>query len=190
MKYYIEISLLPSIDISLGFLWEKMFSRIHMELVKIKGPDEKVQIGLGFPNYQSQIFPLGDKLRIFALSLADLKEFNPKFEGLKDYIHLSEIRDVPEKVNNFSRFERIQLKTNSERLARRDVKRLNITYEQAIDKYKNYKKKLTKTPFINMQSQSTGKKFCLFIKKQKCLSPVYEKFGTYGLSKTSTVPEF
>jgi CRISPR-associated endonuclease Csy4 len=190
MKYYIEISLLPSINISLGFLWEKMFSRIHMELVKIKGLDEKVQIGLGFPKYQSKDFPLGDKLRIFALSLSDLREFNPKFDGLEDYIHFSEIRDVPKKVNNFSRFERIQFKTSGERLARRDIKRLNISYEQAINKYKNYKERLAKTPFINIQSQSTGKRFCLFIKKQKCSFPVYKKFGTYGLSKTSTVPEF
>jgi len=192
MEYYVEITLIPSSDISLNFLWKKLFQLIHLKLVEIKAMDKKIPIGIGFPGYQSDGLPLGNKLRLFAPSMDDLKRLNLNsgLSGFKGYVSLTEIEKVPDKIERYSCFNRVQRKTNKERLARRRAKRLKISYEQALKDFKDFKKKLIKVPFINMQSQSTGENFHFFIQRHEFTTPINEGFGSYGLSKRSTVPEF
>lgn len=192
MNMYREITLMPQPDIALNFLWEKVFQQIHLGLVEMQDSNGNVPIGIGLPEYLTEHGPLGRKLRLFAVS----KELFTAFDAdawlnrLSDYIHLTEIRDVPENIRTYSRFIRQQPKTNIERIARRKAKRHNISVEQAIMELGGFEDKQVKTPFINMQSLSTGKRFRLFILKEVCGTPVYEGFSTYGLSPVSTVPEF
>jgi len=46
------------------------------------------------------------------------------------------------------------------------------------------------TPFIRLQSLSNGKTFCLWIKKTVVAEPAGSSFNSYGLSASTTVPEF
>lgn len=66
MNAYQEITLLPSADINLNFLWEKAYQRIHLRLVETKMPDGLSPIGLAFPEYNAEKCQLGAKLRIFS----------------------------------------------------------------------------------------------------------------------------
>lgn len=192
MKYYREITMLPSADIELNFLWAKVFQQIHLGFVEIKDSNGIVPLGISLPEYHSEYGPLGRKLRIFSISKENIEEFDAdiRLKRLSDYVHLTGVRDVPGRIKSFCRFKRQQPKTNVERLARRKAKRKGISIEQAISELKDFEDKQVDTPFINMQSLSKKKRFRLFILKEVCDTPVYEGFSTYGLSPVSTVPEF
>jgi CRISPR-associated endonuclease Csy4 len=192
MKYYRDITLLPSADIALNFLWEKVFQQIHLGFVEMKDSNGNVPVGISLPEYCSDYGPLGRKLRLFAVSKEVFTAFDAdtRLKRLADYVHLTGVRDVPENIRNFSRFKRQQPKTNVERFARRRAKRKGISIEQAMSELTNFKDKQVETPFINMQSLSRKERFRLFILKEVCDTPAYEGFSTYGLSPVSTVPDF
>jgi CRISPR-associated endonuclease Csy4 len=192
MKYYRDITLLPSADIALNFLWEKVYQQIHLGLVEIKDSNGNVPIGISIPEYFSEHGPLGRKLRLFAISKEVFAAFDAdtRLKRLADYVHLTGVRDVPANIRSFSRFRRQQTKTNVERLARRKAKRHNISIEQALLELDSFEDRLVKSPFVNIQSQSTGQRFRLFIEKELCDTQVSEGYNVYGLSRVSTVPEF
>jgi len=194
MKYYREITILPTADITLHFLWGKVFQQIHLGFAEMQDSTGKVPLGIGLPEYFSEYGPLGRKLRIFSLSKEIIKEFDAdtRLKRLSDYVHLTEIRDVPEKNKLFCCFKRQQPKTNIERFARRRAKKKGINIEDALLelKQKDFKDNIVETPYINMQSLSSNKRFRLFILKEICDSPAYDGFSTYGLSHISTVPDF
>ena len=52
MKNYIEITLLPSAEITLSFLWEKLYQQLHLALVEIQDSDKSVSVGVSFPKYR------------------------------------------------------------------------------------------------------------------------------------------
>jgi len=194
LKAYREIILRPQPEISLGFLWAKVYQQIHIGLVEMQDSNGIVPLGIGFPEYFSEYGPLGRKLRLFSLSKEIIEEFDAdtRLKRLSDYVHLTGIRDIPEKNKFFCRFKRQQPKTNIERFARRRAKKKGINIEDALLelKQKDFKDNIVETPYINMQSLSSNKRFRLFILKEICDSPAYDGFSTYGLSHISTVPDF
>ena len=220
MKYYVEIELLKDTEITLGFMWKKLYTQIHLALVdllneedrallglsdsiktyKTEDLENKTSIGVAFPNYQKSKFPLGEKLRLFAKTKEELEQLNLAhwLNRLIDYVTLSEIQKVPTDVDKFVSFNRKRFKSNSEirRLAKRYAKRENIAYEEALKKFveteEGYEnaKKENKLPFVNMQSLSSNQELKLFIEKKERDNPKDGFFSTYGLSHESTVPSF
>ena len=191
MKHYQEITLIPGADISIYFLWSKVYQQVHLALVE-KMDNEKSSIGVAFPEYRDNIF-LGSKLRVFAESENELTQLdmNKWLSRLSDYVHITSIRPIPKDVNAYAIFSRFQPgNLNKERLARRRVKRHNETYEQAIKHYIGMHPKKIREPFIRLKSLSNGHEHCIFIKKASAEVPVNEGFSSYGLSKISTVPDF
>lgn len=192
MKYYQEITLLPNAEVPVDFLLEKAYHHTHLRLVEMQDFKGYATIGIGFPEYKVG-YPLGRKLRLFAMSRDVLVKFNVKvvLERLSDYVQITEIQNVPENVKGYCCFMRQQTKNNIDRLSRRRAKRHNISIEQAILELDNFSDVLIRTPFIFINSQSTNKRFKLFVKKEIADVPKYEGgFSTYGLSPISTVPEF
>lgn len=192
MNFYIEITLLPGVDIGLYFLWEKVFQQIHKGLVNMKGSDNKVPVGLSFPEYVAERNQLGAKVRLFAKEKKILDELNPKklLSSYLDYVHLTRSRSVPDDVSSYARYYRQQPKSSVERIARRKARREGISKNEALKLLHPFKEQRVKTPYINMHSISSEHRFRLFIHKQESQSPVNEKFSCYGLSANSTVPEF
>lgn len=207
MKNYIEINLLDEAKINGFDLWSHLLTQIHLALASIKEIEngkEKSPIGISFPEYQmgKKFGILGSKLRLFALDEITLQKLDAQkwLSRLSDYIHISNIREVPQKVNSHAIFSRHQPKVNKERLVRRYSKRHNVSYEEALKHYESMKEKQIGLPFIRLKSLSGGENFCLWIKKTAIDQPNYQKFTTYGLSnydkkkedekKYSTVPEF
>ena len=56
MKFYQDTTLLPDSDITLGFLWQKVYQQVHIALVEQKEHPLYCSIGIGFPAYGSRGF--------------------------------------------------------------------------------------------------------------------------------------
>ena len=208
MKNYIEISLLDSAKINSFILWQKLFTQIHLGLVAIQDAQKKSPIGISFPEYHigSKFGCLGSKLRLFAKNEAILQEFDAEkqFSRLFDYVHLTSVSQVPEKLDGYAIYSRYQPKLNGLSLLKRHqnrqekwqeiIKNPNSSQQEIlqakenINKSKerkiNYEKEnKIKEPFIRLKSLSNnGREFCLFIKKTEAKQSNCQKFTTYGLS--------
>ncbi len=193
MKFYIEITLLPNVEIPINFLWEKVYQQIHLALVGIQDAKGKVKIGASFPEYDSDRHQLGSKLRLLALSQKDLEglTIHKWLSRLTDYVHITSIREVPENSAGYAFFKRIQTKSSNARLARRKAKRGGMSYEQALLVLNKHKEQISKAPYIHIKSLSSDKRYRLMIAcveaKQRGNT---ESFSTYGLSSKSSVPIF
>lgn len=193
MKCYIEITLLPSADITSYFLWEKVYQQLHLALVEVQDSDKKVQIGVAFPEYDDDRNQLGSKLRLFAPSNEILESLNITkwLSRLADYVHITKIREVPETVKEYVCFKRVQLKSNSISLARRKAKRKGISVEQAMACFGGREESYSKAPFIQVKSLSSGQRYRLMIARTDASdSQILGRFSSYGLSSKSSVPIF
>lgn len=198
MKFYQEITLLPDTEIPLYFIWQKVYQQLHIALVENKDNDDNSKIALSFPKYNETKTHLGDKLRIFAETEEQLDQFNSSqwLERFSDYTHVTSIRPVPKKVKGHACFYRERVKSNILRLARRRAKWKNETLEEALKVIKPpEKKQKTDLPFIWVNSQTSGKKFRLFINQTVSENAVEGQFTCYGLGRKSdercaTVPWF
>jgi len=194
MNYYVDIKLFTDTEITLGFVWKKLYAQIHLALVEVRDENNLVSVGLSFPKYKESKFPLGNELRIFSHSKEKLEklDLNCWLERLLDYVSISEIQEVPTDINEYVSFGRKQFKVNAERLARRQAKRKGISFEEALKNYENFdeEKKKTKLPFVNIKSLSSDREMKIFIHKTKKEESKQGMFSTYGLSNEATVPWF
>lgn len=192
MTYYQEISLLPKARIGLYDFWQKLFQQIHLALAENKNAEGASRVGVSFPEHNAEEFLLGTKLRLFAESeqLLEQMQCEKWLNRLSDYVHVSSIKLVPEKVVGHACFKHIKLKGNKEKLARRRAKRKGETLQQALSHFADYEEPQSKLPFINMASQTNGQHFRLFIERQAKEEPQAGSFSCYGLSNTTTVPLF
>ena len=191
MKFYQDITLLPDSEIGIGFLWQKVFTQVHLSLVEAAKRNAKH--GVAFPGYGEKLFPLGNKVRVFSETERQLEaiELSRWLNRLADYCHISSFKLVPEECG-YACYRRKQFKSNPERLARRRAKRKGESYEQALAHYSDFKGQDTKLPFIRLKSLSGGGKddFSLYIAKESMPSAVGGGFNCYGLSDGATVPDF
>jgi CRISPR-associated endonuclease Csy4 len=191
MQCYLEITLLPNEEIPLYFLWEKVYQQLHLAFVAIKDESGKMAVGVSFPHYDEENHQLGKKLRLFAETEELLQRFDADkwLDALSDYVHLTRIKPVPEKIEKHGCFYRIQLKSQVNR-AQRKSRRKNISVEKALHDYDAYVEQRTKAPFINLKSASSRESFKLFIGYVEQVETSEKGFSCYGLSRQSTVPIF
>jgi CRISPR-associated endonuclease Csy4 len=207
MKFYIEMTLLPSADIGINFLWAKLYQQIHLALVEMSDGKGVVPIGVSFSQYDADKYWFGDKLRFFAEAKPDLEKLNIKkwLDRLFDYVHITQIREVPDNIKSHVIYKRRQSNRSFSKLKRtikRKAEREGVDMEEAgkrlIANLADGEGKksavddvlLLKFPFIEMKSFSSDKYFKLFIAKEIASREVLGTFNCYGLSCNSTVPEF
>ena len=199
MKHYIEITLLPNPEVGLFFLWTKVLTQVHIALVERQDQTGRVPIGVSFPEYihREKHAMLGSKLRLFAASEAILNQMDVQkhLDRLHDYVHITSVRNVPEQVKNYAIYQRVHLKTNAQRLARRYAKRHQISIEQALMHYAGYKDDESALPYIQLKSLSNGQNFRLIIAKKSVTQPQelnmsFNSFGLSGMELGTPVPEF
>ena len=199
MKYYVEVTLLPNPDITLYFLWEKLYQQVHIALVEMKEKDEKSDIGVSFPEYKDKY--LGTKLRFFTSEKTKLITLNLAkwLSRLLDYVHITSIKNVPSKVGSYVNFYRINRRKSNIEKAKNTAERGKYSFEKALEKLEGRSEILSTAPFIRMISLSSelkssgGKhRFKLVVGKKEALSdePNKKQFNSYGLSATSSVPNF
>ncbi len=192
MKFHLEVTLLPGQDISLGFLWEKVFRQVHLAIVEKLDKDGHSKVGISFPEYDYKKKQIGRKLRLFADNNEALRELNITqwLSNMSEYSHITSIRPVPDKISSYAFYKRQRVKSSLERLVRRKAKRGKMSEEEARKQLGDFKEKHSDAPFINVKSFGTGQRFKLFIVKQETDSLTGKAFGSYGFGLNSSVPEF
>lgn len=199
MKHYIDITLLPSDDIGVHFLWSKVMMQVHLALVEIKDADNKTPIAVSFPDYRDpksgQTGFLGRKLRLFASECGDFDklDISKKLKRLEDYVHIKGLKDVPSDVTEFESFGRRDSPGSPAKLIRRRMKRKNETHEQASKYYENYTMNgdVKSLPYVKMNSLSEQKYFPLTItRKSNSMKNSETLFSTYGLNLKASLPKF
>ena len=192
LKAYLDITLHRNADISQYFVLQKVFQQLHLGFVEIQDGNGVMPIGLSFPEYLFK--GLGSKLRLLSVDENILEKFNAKqrLARFSDYVHLTSIRAVPAQASSYAIYQRQQPKSSSayRRLVRRMSEREGITIAEATARITNFKEQQVDTPYINVCSTSSGQRFRLFIVKKTAEVSAYSGFNSYGLSHTSTVPEF
>ena len=54
MEYYQEITLLPCAEVSLAFLWTKVFTQLHIAFADEKNKSGHVPYAISFPEYEEK----------------------------------------------------------------------------------------------------------------------------------------
>ena len=197
MTYYIELTLIDNPDFSSFELWSKVYTQLHIAFAEQADEQGKIAYGVSFPKYrliqQKKLGYLGDKIRIFADSVEALEQLNLThwLARLQDYVHILSARKVPEdKVNGYATYFKVNPKLTVEQRVIHQAKRRGISIEEAQQHFKALDLTETFEPYINMKSQTNDMNFRLIIGKKRVDEANIGKFGSYGLSRTSTVPEF
>lgn len=220
MRFYQEITLIKTPDISPYFVWSKLYTQVHLALVEQQNPDKTVSIGVSFPAYHyvenedGGYGTLGDKLRVFANSEQELERLNLQkwLNRLADYVHIKSIQPVPENATSYLVVKRYRAVTNMERITRRFMRRESkrtgreISFEEAKalqnqrfakdgvsskEAERHYQNpKVKDFPFVKLKSESTQKEFSLQIEQVEAEQFCQGTFSTYGLSARSTVPHW
>ena len=195
MKYYIELDLKNTPDITLYALWGKVYTQIHLALTELQAALGTGKVGVAFPEYRFdaavQMGRLGSKLRVFADDAAVLQQLNlaQHLRRYADYVQLSAVAAVPAE-HGLACYARVQVKSGAERATRRLIKRhpeLDYATELARLQALSVHSVL---PFIQLNSLSSKQTFRLFIAKTAALTAQTGDFGSYGLSNSATVPDF
>lgn len=196
MKFYQEITLIPQADISPYAVWSKLYTQLHLAFVEQKDAQDKTIYGVSFPQYRTladkKIAYLGYKLRVFALTEQALSALNLNkwLERLVDYIHISSIRSVPNDIKGYANYYRATPKMTLDERITHQAKRHGVPYHKAAERFEGYKEQSLVYPHIQLTSQTNHQSYPLYIGKQTAEVLTDGRFGTYGLSRTSSVPEF
>lgn len=197
MLYYLEITLLEQKEIPLHLIWSKLYTQLHLAFAEQADEQGKIVYGVSFPKYrllqQKKLGYLGDKIRIFADSITALEQLNLNYwlARLQDYVHILSAREVPQdRIESYATYFKVNPKLTIEQRIVHQANRRGISVEEAQEHFKALDLTETFEPYINMKSQTNDMNFRLIIGKKRTDAANIGNFGSYGLSRTSTVPEF
>jgi CRISPR-associated endonuclease Csy4 len=187
MHYYIDIHLRPDPDFSPHQLMAALFAKLHRWLART----QSTRIAVSFPGYQTAPSTLGQTLRLIgpATELDKLMADN-WLKGMHDHIEVQPQAAVPADAAQRS-LRRVQAKSSPERLRRRQMRRHQLSAEQALAQIPDVCAETLKLPFLTVASTSTGQRFQLFLRLGLPTNDAQTgDFNSYGLSGTATVPWF
>ncbi|AUR91494.1 CRISPR-associated protein [Vibrio phage 1.161.O._10N.261.48.C5] len=162
--YKIDITVVEE-DLGVNFLMAKVFAKLHTL-------QQKHTFAVSFKNHTKK--GVGNVVSVVASEdvLAEMK-VKRVLQGLDEYLHISK----PKIASDVTYFKRVNSDKGVERLKRRCIKRKGVTHEVADEMYKDYKQKHCKSPYLIVDSSSTGQKFSLFV--EPCADT--GKYNNYGL---------
>lgn len=202
MNHYVDIRLQPDADFAPAMLMAALFTKLHKALVV--GAHQN--IGASFPQVQEAAntaaakpsrtgahppYRLGLVMRLHgsAAALTALMA-SDWLRGMRDHVLCGPVQAVPTQ-HGYRTVNRVQAKSNPERLRRRQMRRHGFTAEQAHARIPDSATEMLDLPFLTVRSQSTGQTFRLFIRQGPIQpEPVQGTFGAYGLSPVTTIPWF
>lgn len=202
MDHYVDIRIQPDAEFAPAMLMAALFTKLHKALAVMDRQD----IGVSFPSVQETAdttaarpsrtgahppYRLGLVLRLHgtAVALGALLATD-WLRGMRDHVLCSPAQAVPAHASHRV-VNRVQAKSNPERLRRRQMRRHGLTVEQAQERIPDGAAEMLDLPFLTLRSQSTGQTFRLFI-RHGILQPNAQvgTFSAYGLSAQTTVPWF
>lgn len=196
MNYYLELTIIGNPELTPYQIWSKLYTQLHLAFVEQKDAQGKTVYGVSFPQYRTladkKIAYLGYKLRVFAPTEQALSALNLDkwLERLVGYIHISSIRSVPNDIKGYANYYRATPKMILDERITHQAKRHGVPYHKAAERFEGYKEQSLVYPHIQLTSQTNHQSYPLYIGKQTAEVLTDGRFGTYGLSRTSSVPEF
>lgn len=186
MPHYLDIRLRPDPEFPANHLMSALLSKLHRALVQI----DNHAIGVSFPGWHAARHTLGTTLRLHGpqTALQAMTE-NAWLAGMRDHVTITTVAAAPATASHW-RVKRIQVKSNPERLRRRQMRRHGITEEEARQQIPDSAAKTSSLPFAVLQSTSTSQRFLLFIHQEEVPTAQEGAFNAYGLSNQATVPKF
>lgn len=187
MHNYIDIHLRPDPEFPPHQLMAALFAKLHRWLAHTHAK----RIAVSFPGYQEVPAGLGSTLRLIGpgSELTRLMEHD-WLQGMHDHADVQPQAAVPDGVPQRS-LRRVQAKSSPERLRRRQMRRHQLTADQALARVPDNCAETLKLPFLTVASASTGQRFQLFVRLGPPANTAQEgEFNSYGLSSTATVPWF
>lgn len=185
MDNYIEVKIKNDPEFAKNHVLAALFRKLHRRLIEI----ESVDIGVSFPEFTKG--HLGSVIRIHgkAQSIDRLMK-DDWLIGLHDHVVAGPVKEVPAKAKHRI-VQRVQAKSNPERLRRRAMKRHGVSAEEAMKRIPDSVEETLDLPYIKMASESSKQSFQVFVRHGEILDTAIEgKFSSYGLSSVSTVPWF
>lgn len=187
-SHYIDIHLRPDPEIAPHQLMSALHTQLHKVLVQLGS----TEIGISFPAHDDRKPSLGSHLRLHGsnTALQTLMQIN-WFKSMQDHVTVGLVKNTPthgkHRVVN-----RVQVKSNAERLRRRAMRRHGLDIDTAMQKIPASIEKRLSLPFVTLGSQSTKQSsFPLFIRHGPLLDqPQAGAFNSYGLSQKTTIPWF
>jgi CRISPR-associated endonuclease Csy4 len=197
MKFYLELTILDSTDNTFACAWSKLYAQLHLAFVEQKDAKEQIVYGVSFPEYKivetngKIIALLGAKLRIFANSMQELEQLNlyKWLERLTDFVHIKSAKQV-ENVTQYLTVSRYRPQASIGKLARRYANKHGVSLDDALKRLEGFKQKLEPYPYVQLKSLSENCHFSLCINQKVAAQQNTGNFSTYGLSSTSTVPDW
>jgi CRISPR-associated endonuclease Csy4 len=190
-SHYLELRAIPQIEITEVNVINQVMQSLHQIIVNYQG-----NIAVSFPLY-NVYKTLGGVIRLFGTEdeLLKIEADIQRQSSINDYVILMPISKVPF-TGKYLRLKRIQGKNQHtlRRTLKRTQERLSAqgkwsekVKQDIIKKWSHFH---LQYPHLHMHSKSSGQKFILWIKQEKCLEPASGIFNSYGLSQTATVPDF
>ncbi|WP_227430504.1 type I-F CRISPR-associated endoribonuclease Cas6/Csy4 [Psychrobacter sp. I-STPA6b] len=198
MTHYQELTLIDSAEKSLYEIWSHIYTQLHIALADIKNKHGIKTIGVSFPNYRyeekcNKTFALlGNKLRVFAPSQADLEklDLNRWLSRLTDYVHIKSIKEVPKTADQYLLVRRYRF-TPLDKRVQSLATHHNVSFDDAMAQYTSREKRAVEKhyPYISLKSESNDKRpYPLRIWQQSAEKPQQGQFNAYGMNNmTSTV---
>ncbi len=187
MHHYIDIHLRADPEFPQHQLMAALFAKLHRRLAHMQSN----RIAVSFPGYQAAPAALGSTLRLIGdgPELTRLME-QDWLQGMYDHTDVQPQAAVPADAPQRS-LHRVQAKSSPERLRRRQMRRHQLTAEQALARVPDSCAETLKLPFLTVASTSTGQRFQLFLRLGPPASTAQPgEFNSYGLSSTATLPWF
>lgn len=184
MDTYLEIKVLPDLEITAPVLMNNLFAKLHRQL----GAVGDGKIGVSFPASNKT---LGEIVRLHS-SAENLQKLMADnwLKGLRDYIQLTEIQAVPTQIKGYKTVTRIQVKS-AQNMRKRAISRGSLTAENAEERIPDSLNKSLSLPYLQIKSLSNGQVMRIFIQQSKLIQqPATGEFSSYGLSRIATVPYF
>lgn len=186
MNHYIEFRILPDPEFSSSIIMNLLYNKLHRALVQMGSVD----IGASFPDYDNKRNRLGDRLRLHGGDV-HLKNLiaNLSLSAILDHLREGDVQEIPNRVS-YVTVKRVQCKSSAERIRRRQIKRHQLSDEDALTRIPDTAQKQLSLPYVILKSESTGQSFRLFISQQIVAHHVIGKFNAYALSGQATLPMF
>ena len=183
MDTYIDITVLPDLELSEPVLMNHVFAKLHRVLGKNGGG----QVGVSFPHHKKT---LGDIVRLHGQRAVLESLANESWlQGLRDYTVCSGVQTVPQGAA-FRTVRRSQVKSAYNK-RKRSIKKGWLTENEALARIPDSQQKTINLPYLQMRSLSNRNMMRVYIEHGPVVEhPSTGGFSSYGLSRDATVPWF
>lgn len=187
LTHYFELKAIPQAEMTQNEIMSLLFEGIHRQLPPFKG-----RVGIGFPGY-GRDRSVGGIIRLFG-NEEDITALNQMLHSqseMTDYALMTVTKPIPSKVLGHYQFRRLRRKGMSDlRRAKARLTQQGKWNEEVSERMIAHFDRPMTEPFLRIQSQSTGQKFSLWIKRRRINESDEGVFSHYGLSHTRTIPNF